>query len=64
MWSSFRSSYKPVKLTRDHLVLSQRQQWYSGLPQVRVALLLFVVKHIELKHCRPQVPIQSQVHRD
>lgn len=54
----------PGKPTRDHLVLGQGQQRYSGLPQVQVPLLLVEVKHVELKHLGPQVPVQSQVHRD
>lgn len=44
--------------------MGQRPQRDSGLPQVRVHLLLFVVEHVELKELRLQVPVQVRIHRD
>lgn len=55
-------SCSAAALTGDTLVMSERQQGHPGLAQVRVALLILVIKHVELQGLQLQVLVQVCVH--
>lgn len=52
------------RLTREVLVIDQRQQGNCGFSNKGLHPLLFEVKHRDLKLLRPQVPVQVWVHGD